>query len=409
MDEPQSLAELIAVDDLTLHYRAGGFTGALLEPEQSLSYLRHLIGQAQIVGPVPETVRENFQRVRRTFLQGLLEFDLFTVASDLSRLVLEGALRVRFLTYYSGEIQTCRAGEAALLATNSFDAVRKARFDKYMLRDGDATYPLPITMNELLAWARRKHLLDGQRSMISDQTMTRARHHAAHPTGFHRGSPVDAARTIGRVAEYINKLWGASTPGGRVFPGPIERVPRAVAVSPDGCFAYFTSVRNVRDADEALRRGTYAVYLAAETEELSDFDGDLSFRHRPGFQRTAFPCDLLWGPGPWSELQATLPRLEDPALRDRVDHLDRIFIVRADSEQVDDPRSPDDYAACKVAGGRWHVVRADVSHDALRHVREHPRRPSLSESWCADCHVTEVGCFEDRPSVSACLEALASN
>ena len=35
--------------------------------------------------------------------------------------------------------------------------------------------------------------------------------------------PVDAARMIGDVAEIISQLWGAPTPGGRLYPAPARR------------------------------------------------------------------------------------------------------------------------------------------------------------------------------------------
>lgn len=93
MDEPTTLTELLAVDDMTRAFWPLGLSGALMPPEDSLRYLHYLIAFARLVKEVPETVRENFKRVRKTYLCGLVEYDMFTVADDGSRLILEGALR----------------------------------------------------------------------------------------------------------------------------------------------------------------------------------------------------------------------------------------------------------------------------------------------------------------------------
>ena len=125
MDEPISFADLCAVDDLTLHFWPGGLAGALMQPKDSLRYLQESIAGAQLVDVVPEEVRDNFERVRKTFLYGLLEYDLFTVADDDARLILEGALRNRFVSYYEGQITILRAEEKKVLSVPSFDDLYK--------------------------------------------------------------------------------------------------------------------------------------------------------------------------------------------------------------------------------------------------------------------------------------------
>jgi hypothetical protein len=263
-------------------------------------------------------------------------------------------------------------------------------------------------MASLLAWARRERLLVGQRSEASDGTTADLRHHAAHPSGFHRLGPPDAARTLCRVAEFINKLWGADTPGGRTFPAPVERVPRAAAMSADGkrCVT-FPSVRSLRAGDPSFEGGTFAVYLASPIEDLCGIGGSrLRFSHRSGFQCTSLPCELLWGPGPLYELLPELDRYEDRTLNDQVQHLDRLFVIRVDGDEIDLPRSPADFFASGEIEGAWHVVRADYPNDALRHVREHrDKSPSgLNGGRCPDCPVTELGRFHDRGSTAKSLE-----
>jgi hypothetical protein len=410
VDEPTTLTELVTLDDMTRAFWPLGLSGALMPPDASLLNLRDSIDRAALVDEVPEEVRNNFERVRKTYLYGLMEYDLFTVADDDARLILEGALRVRFFTFYERQITVIRNGNTKVISGSSFDDLYRRVQGKDILvtRDGQR-HPLSLGMGGLLAWARNERLLEGQRSVSGDKTMGSLRNYVAHPSGFHRHGPPDAARTLCRVAEYINKLWGTDTPGGRVFPGPIERVPRVAALSAKGAgFTTFTRVSQVREADPTLQDATFAVYLAAPEEELCDIHGEMSFRHRPGFQWTDLPCDLLWGPGSQSDLVGQLDRFEGDALNDRVQHLDRLFVIRVNGEKIDDPRSPSDFHACDSTEGSWHVIRADHPYDALRHVRDHREKPpsELNDGSCPDCSVTELGRFESRAETESCLQAL---
>src|SRR5580704_15844896 len=54
IDEPTSLADLCAVDEITLHFWPGGLAGALMEPKDSLQCLRDSIDCAALVADVPE-------------------------------------------------------------------------------------------------------------------------------------------------------------------------------------------------------------------------------------------------------------------------------------------------------------------------------------------------------------------
>jgi hypothetical protein len=191
-----------------------------------------------------------------------------------------------------------------------------------------------------------------------------------------------------------------------VFPGPIERIPRVVAMAADGSSVVtFPNIPAVRAGDSSVDDGAFAVYLAPVMEELHGMHGGLHFKHRPGFQSTSWPCDLLWGPGPLAELLPKLDQYEDEACRDRVEYLDRPFLIRVVGDQVDDPRSPSDFAASLVYGGEWRVIRADYPQDALHHVLDHrsllPHKGA--EGRCSECPVTELGRFHDRTGAAECL------
>ena len=61
-------------------------------------------------------MRDNFERARKLHLHGVLEYEFFTAAGDYALLVLEGALRVRFLAFYSDGIPlVCGETEELLL------------------------------------------------------------------------------------------------------------------------------------------------------------------------------------------------------------------------------------------------------------------------------------------------------
>jgi hypothetical protein len=83
-----------------------------------------------------------------------MEYDMFTVAHDDARLILEGALRVRFLIYYESQIPISRKGVDMTLRPSSFDELGEMvkGGDKLVTRSGH--HGLPLSMGGLLAWAR---------------------------------------------------------------------------------------------------------------------------------------------------------------------------------------------------------------------------------------------------------------
>ena len=71
--------------------------------------------------------------------------------------------------------------------------------------------------------------------------------------------------------------------------------------------------------------------------------GTQRFSHTPGFEATRYPCVLVWGPGPRSEL---LPVLSDyEAVEDAVTHLDQAFMIRRSADEFEMPRSTADTAS----------------------------------------------------------------
>ena len=247
-------------------------------------------------------------------------------------------------------------------------------------------------------------------TVVIDEALADLRNHIAHPEDHAINMPPTSARVLSDVAEIINKLWGIDTPGGRLFPAPLARLPRAAAASPDGASRiHFASLLGVREVEPELRDWTFAVYRAAADEALCGrpFHRGLRFSHRHGFQATSFPCELLWGPGPWDALIGQLDRFEGEALNDQVQYLDRVFVVRNHDGEVDDPRSPaDSDANGEVLAGCWYVIRADDPGDALRHVRQHRSvsATDLKDGRCPTWRVTELGRCNDSAATRDLLK-----
>ncbi|MCW3033303.1 MAG: hypothetical protein JWM60_1648 [Solirubrobacterales bacterium] len=337
------LRELQAPDEATLVFNSFGL-GGRLEPEHAAAFQAATIARAVLADNVPEDVRDNFERTRKLHLHGVLEYEFFTAAGDYALLVLEGALRVRFLALYSDGIPLMRGDAEELLHPETFEDVLAARGAR--LRGGDgSTHRLPLSADALLAWARREQLLAGTRVKIIEGILTEGRNHAAHPVGHAINTPVDSARTLGDVAETINKLWGHDTPGGRLFPGPVARQPKVAAVAPDGSGGCQMRLEQVHEADEGERVFNYAVFLAVEAERLIEpRRGSIGFASVPGFQTTRFPCERIWE-GNWDDLTRAIENGSFSGLGDIADHLDRVFLIRVGQGQIDLACSPADLLA----------------------------------------------------------------
>src|SRR5260370_26092839 len=97
-----------------------------------------------------------------------------------------------------------------------------------------ATTRFSGVLPHFFAWARMERLLGGQRSKLFDRILVRMRNRAAHPMSYKLSMPTDSALTIRDVGEFINRLWGARTSGGRIFPEPVKREVVVLGWSPEG-------------------------------------------------------------------------------------------------------------------------------------------------------------------------------
>jgi hypothetical protein len=385
IDGRQILDQLREADEATLRFNAWGF-GSRLEPEESAVYLTELLSNATLADVVPEDVRLSYERVCKVFIHGLFDYDLFSAAYSLGHLVLEGALRTRFITYYPNGIPILRDGAPEQLNARTFaeyyDWLAANRGRHKLKLDTDPPEPLPAGYRHLYGWAQRRGLLIGQRNVGLFGSIVTVRNYLAHPEGHPVSMPPSVIRFLSDLAEIVNRLWGLDTEGGRLFPGPVSRWARAAAVAPDGqASLVFSSLSQVRL--DAHREGwRFCVYLASRDEELVTVGGPhgtgIGFAHVPGYQTTRYPTELLWGPGSGDDLVADLGTFSDEHAVDQVEFLDRTFYIReTKAGGLAYPRGRHDVLAAELgdASADWFVVRADFPMDAFGIVRDRERTP----------------------------------
>jgi len=410
LDGAELLAELQRPDALTQRFTPYGLgLSVQLSAEDAARFQAASIARAVLAEDVPQDVCDNFERARKLHRYGVLEYEFFTAASDYVLLVLEGALRVRFVSYYGGEIPVVRKGHEEKLAARSFDEVRKIPRNA-QLRSADGTvHPVPLGTGALLDWARRERLLTGTRTRAVDRALADLRNHAAHPVTYTVTGPPNSAGTICDVAEVVNKLWGHDTPGGHLFPAPLAREARVVALAPGALAATEMRLDQVAAVSDEMRGWEYVVVLAVGREDLTEIGADgLVFAHRPGFQTTTFPAEELWR-GTWHDLVAAIDAGEFSCRADTVEHLDRLFFIRTSHDGIDRARSPRDLLALSdVPPGRWDAIRADSPWDAWIHVRDHGQAALEPDGACSVCFARVEGAFDNPADTLAYAQAALS-
>jgi hypothetical protein len=273
-----------------------------MRPEASADYLRSLVA-LPLSDAVDENAAQTVARLRAVFYHGLFDYDLFTAASDLAYLAVEGALRRRFMVAYGGRIPFVHKDRTEQLEVRSFDDVHEAvrRTGVYAPAKGWRLVGMSArehpgfdgSFTALLSWARREGLLEGQRNRMIERALVRLRNLVAHPERFHRTHPVDASLSVRDAIEIINRLWGAMSEGGRLYPAPARRTAVVLARSPDGTSQWTGHPESM--AERVGEEGAWVTYLlrAVPTDELWDYC--------EGFESTLHPAELLWGPGPMTE------------------------------------------------------------------------------------------------------------
>jgi hypothetical protein len=337
----KTLAELQEPDEASLLYSPMGL-GAKMRPQDAADFQQRVIAQYALSSQVPESTRKSFERVQTIFSYGVLCYELYTVAGDHARLVIEQALRDRFLPFYDGIVNFVDGqGHPQVVNASDFDELYKAirrddgrlRGWKLQLVSGRKPFAFSGELTSLLRWARAEGLLDGQQDRVLDRPRVELRNVVAHP-GYHLGTPVEAAEDVADLARIINRLWAASSGA----PAPRE----VVALGWDQRTVRWGLAAGYHPGplDEAA---VFVLVRADPEDDLGSYDAR--------YETTQQPCEYLWGPGSWPDAQAWLER-EQPAGRDA-----RPAVHAAV------PRQDPLYAAGHPGGGwasrrrpRWHVV-----------------------------------------------------
>jgi len=390
----RSLEDLRQADERTLRFTPSGFdTGGMLRPEDAAVYQQEVIGHTELVAAVTESTRNTFERLCLLHAYGVLSYDMFTAADDLAQLVIEQALRDRFMEFHDDVVPFEDAnGTVHEVPAASFDALHDKihaedrlrspqRWRLRLRRTGELIY-FDGMLASLLRWARSEGLIRGQRNRQLEPVLRKLRNHVAHGGGYQLVMPVDSARTISDAAEIINQLWGSSTPGGRLYPAPVHRQIQIVAWGPDG--SVMSGLASLPPAPQFV--GWTCVLVRAVLHD--DGLGRLDAR----YETTTYPCDLLWGPGSWEDASAWLKQAQ--SAEDEVDALDRLFLFQRHEGRVYLPRSPD--VAAGLIGeerqGMWYLIRADDPSDAIRHARAVVAGQCSSQGGpCAHCAAETVG------------------
>ena len=258
--------ELITPDERTLRFTSLGLsTGPqVLKPEYAAEFQQQVIAGCDLHPDVPKDTRSAFERVRTLHTYGIFCYEAFTVADDLSWLVMEQAFRERFITYFGGTIPfiNTKSGVEETITVQNFEEVYAAvqkrgthpsnRWHLKVKATGQSM-EFQARFSSLLKWARAEGLLHGQGNRRTEDIYRRIRNHVAHPS-YHLRMPPDSARTIHDLAEIINRLWGHATPGGRLYPAPLEREVLVVAWTD-------AEVGCVRNCVQKLFKGERAMVL----------------------------------------------------------------------------------------------------------------------------------------------------
>ena len=370
----------------------------MLDPEDAAKFQQWAIAGADLCDAVPEATRAAFERLRDLHTHGLFSYDMYTVAWEHALFFLDLALCERFMAYYEGQVPLIKTDRTTdTLSFSSFadvyGALNRGRYKKggWELDLGEAgSMPFKGSFGHLLDWARRVDLLHGQRNRRIEEGLVALRNFAAHPSGYVLVTPVDSARRIRNVGEIVNRLWGALTPEGRLYPTPVRR--SVLAVGWDETGERLRLLRASADRERVHDSYSYILLLAVEKDSrLWQYDSD--------FEATDYPAELIWGPGSWTEAASWL--LQNRPESDAIEYLDRLFLIRTVDGQVDRPRRPQVALALPESErtGTWHLIQADHPNAAFVHVcgpGGNPDPDCASAGACSKCAVETlaVGSWE---------------
>jgi hypothetical protein len=127
--EIKSFEELTTPDERTLAFTPLGLsTMGLLKPEDAADFQQQVIAHCDLADDVTEGTRNSFERLRTLHSYGVLCYEAYTVSQDLAWLLLEQALRERFLEFHNHVVPlvSAKTGDQVPLPANDFSVVDDA-------------------------------------------------------------------------------------------------------------------------------------------------------------------------------------------------------------------------------------------------------------------------------------------
>ncbi|MGI9149848.1 MAG: hypothetical protein ACR2IK_25440 [Chloroflexota bacterium] len=385
-----TFSELIQPDHRTLVFAPLGQTGG--DPGAAAAYWDEVVSRISLRDAVAEHTRMSFDVLRSSFAYGLLHYEIFTLVHDQALFVLEHALRERFVAEYKNGLRFEVTGSIQAVPVESYSDVlvflgrHRGKKMRLVMQSPTGEVMFPFTrggLTNLLDWARKLGLLRGQRPKLVENILKDMRNDVAHAGGPHILMPSDAAATLSDLAEIINHLWGYETPGGRLYPAPIQRDTVAIGWHPTnhsvtaGLAEYFAPPESWDECSQ------FAIVQAVWNGAGNDVT-----RYDSRFETLAYPTSYLWGPGSINEAQAWL--VANPPFTDTASTTGRQFVLRRRDDQLSLPMTLAVAAAQPLPeqDGHWYLIGADNPANALGHVRTllTPGGACTKDETCRTCY-----------------------
>jgi hypothetical protein len=198
----ESFSQLVAGDAMAGRFTGLGFDTTGYLPVEASHRVRQLeVARFDLDPPVPDDVRRRFDEIRNLHIQGCLDYSHFTEADAAVWLAVEFVLKAR--------LRELHRAEADRINRETLQPLwHRARRDGLLIHRTTAEFLWALdNYLEPIVWAFRERT-PFPVDRYDLESARKLRNEAAHPTHNWVLMPVDSARAIGWLAEFINGLWG---------------------------------------------------------------------------------------------------------------------------------------------------------------------------------------------------------
>jgi hypothetical protein len=385
----QTLEELQRADDRSLSFTPMGL--GHMPAADAADFQQRVVAKIDLSVDVAAATKGAFDRLRTVFAHGVLCYEAYTLVHDHALLIVEQALRDRFMQHYSNAVTFIdKRGATIRVEADNYETVFQAgRGKRLVVGDSGPHMPFKGMLPDLSTWARRLGYFRGQRNRHQEGHHGKLRNLVAHASP-HLTSPVEAAEELRAAAEVINQLWGHPTSSGRYYPGRRPRQILALGWSESGGIQ-LVDAHLIGTEPDVHTDWLYIIVKAVA-------DDPYLFEFHSRYEMTAYPTEWIWGPGT-VEAAAVWMKTTEPASDDR-DHLDRTFAIRFHDGYLYAPQRPELALQAGPADrqGEWFIVRADHPSDARVHIRNRVTSQHCQETGpCENCFadLLAAGSYKD--------------